>query len=430
MKIYAGWIAIVCLLLINPGFAQIVNRKLYEVTGQSSAPEVSMAVHPRSPLIIVAATGPDNVFHSEDGGKSWKNVKVKSSFGFYGSPVVACDSRGTFYLIHPSDVSGKGIRSETSFSTLVCQMSGDGGKTWDDGLPFGGSPDKDQANPFAQVDSKGNVWVVWTQFDKYSSSDSACHSVIMTSSSSNGKKWSAPRVLSQVHGKCANDLNTVAGGTLALSEEKKMFACWANQELIFVDRSFDSGDLWLTNDIIVTSQKGGWAQPMSGHQLSNGLPMLVIDRSKTEQRGMLYLAWSDQRSGNGDSDIWFSRSNNYGDIWTPAMKVNGGTDKQPQYLPVMTVDNGTGSIYILYYDRRNYEDDQTDVYLAYSHDAGSTFKNIKVSENPFTPAGEAFGGRNLYVSASKGNIVAIWSRVDGKTISLMSAQLQEGILPK
>lgn len=429
MKIFAGWLLVACAFLSQHAIAQVENTTLYEVPTGSYAPEVSIAVNPRNPLSIVAATGPDRVFYSEDGGKSWKDNIMKSPHGFYGSPAVACDNKGTFYLVHSSDAQGKGPDHETCMESLVCHVSSDGGKTWDAGIPFGTTSGKDQANPFVSVDGKGNLWVTWSQYDQYNSGDSTCHSVILTSTSSNGKKWSTPVVLSQVHGKCANDDNTAAGATMALGDEKRIFAGWANQQLIFLDRSFDNGGMWLTNDIIVAQQNGGWNQRVAGHSQSNGLPTLVIDRSKTEQKGMLYLCWSDHRSGETDSDIWFVRSNNYGDIWTSALRVNGGTDKQAQYGPVMTVDNVTGAIYILYFDRRNYEDDQTDVYLAYSRDAGSSFKNVKISTTPFTPGDTPFTGRNLNLIAHKGIVVAVWSRVEADKVSLMSAVVSPDVLP-
>lgn len=428
MKFFAGWAVLMCSTLIQFVHAQVENTKLFQVTGPL-APEVSIAINPRNPLSVVVAAAPDHIFYSEDGGISWKKTTIKSTLGFYGSPTVACSGKGTFYFVHSSDASGKGIENESCMESLVCHISSDGGKTWEEGIPFAAEPTKDQANPFATVDGKGNVWVSWTQYDRYASTDSTCHSVVRASTSSNGKKWSTPVVLSQVHGKCANDDNTTAGSTMAVGEEKRVFANWANQQLIFLDRSFDNGGMWLTNDIIVAHQNGGWEQKITGHAQANGMPTLVIDRSKTDQKGMLYLTWSDSRSGETDPDIWFIRSNNYGDIWTPPLKVNGGTDKRAQYLPAMYVDNITNTIYIVYYDRRNHDDDQTDVYLAYSRDAGTTFKNVKVSKDPFTPAGSRFSGRNLSLVAHQGIVIPVWTRVDGDQISVMSARVTSEILP-
>jgi hypothetical protein len=70
----------------------------------------------------------------------------------------------------------------------------------------------------------------------------------------------------------------------------------------------------------------------------------------------------------------------------------------------------------MYYDRRAYDDNRTDVYLAYSMDGGASFKNVRISESPFIPAEGVFFGEYNNISAHKGIITPIWTRVDeGKT---------------
>jgi hypothetical protein len=126
--------------------------------------------------------------------------------------------------------------------------------------------------------------------------------------------------------------------------------------------------------------------------------------------------WADQTNGENDTDIWFTRSSNYGDNWTSPIKVNQDATKTHQYLPWMTVDQSSGYIYAVYYDRSEHDDMQTDIYLAWSVDAGSTFKNIKISESSFLPSESAFFGDYTNITAHQGIIAPIWTRMDdGKT---------------
>jgi hypothetical protein len=419
------WIVFVISFLANPCSAQVKNILIDEsVNG-----EPSLAINPRNPLNIVAAAAPDNIYFSVDGGKSWRKQKIQSSYENQGSPVIVCDNKGTFYLIIVARLKGHTDKMESS-EVLVCHISSDGGKTWDEGTPFGSSPMKDQLNPMGAIDFKGNIIVSWTQVDQLGANDSTCHSSIVISSSANGKRWSKPVELSQFNGNCRSDDHTAFGATPGAGEDKKLYVTWSHANSIYLDRSFDGGGMWLFNDIVLSDQNGGWNLQVSGDERYNGMPVLVINKTKTEQRGLMYITWADQRRGEDDADIWFMRSHNFGDIWTPAMKVNDDSGRKHQFMPAMSVDDITGHIYILYFDRRNSEDESTDVYLAYSRDAGSTFKNTKVSEAPFKPGALRTSGRSTAISAYNGVITALWTAGQGEKIALFSALVNQSDLPK
>ena len=95
-----------------------------------------------------------------------------------------------------------------------------------------------------------------------------------------------------------------------------------------------------------------------------------------------------------------------------------------------TVDQETGYIYIVYYDRRDYDDNQTDVYLAYSTNGGSSFKNVKISEKPFVPQADRFFGDYNNISAHEGIIAPIWTRMDEGKTSVWTAIIKHEDLPK
>ena len=211
----------------------------------------------------------------------------------------------------------------------------------------------------------------------------------------------------------------------AISADGKAFVAWANQNKIFLDRSFSGGDLWLSNDITVGQQNGGWNLKVPGHQVANGSPVLMIDQSKSIYQGCLYLMWADQRSGENDTDVWFMRSTNFGDNWSSPAKVAEDSSKRHQYLPSMTVDQTTGYIYAVFYDRSAYDDNQTDVCVAYSTDGGINFKTTRISESPFTADEEQTFTDYIGISAHKGMITPIWTRVDDGKTSVWTAIIKQ-----
>ena len=421
--------ALVCAV---PAKSQFRNIMLDEQdTGHPFVCEPTIAINPRRPENIVVGSVLDNYYYTKDGGATWHKGRLTSPYGVYGDPSVVADPKGNFHYLHLSDpTGGQGGYDTEKLDRIVVQSSSDGGETWSPGEYIGLNPPKDQDKEWATTDTKGNLYVTWTQFDKYGDADPACHSNILFSMSKNGRKWTEPVTISQVPGNCIDDDNTAEGAVPAVTYDGKVFVAWSNQEKIFIDRSFNGGDRWLSNDILVAEQPGGWDLTIPGHDRCNGMPVLIADNSKTQYRGSLYLVWADQRNGEDDTDIWFTRSHNFGDNWALPLRVNDDGEGKHQYLPWMAVDQATGYIYIVYYDRRDYDDNQTDVYLAYSNDGGASFKNIRISDKPFTPQDDRFFGDYNNISAHKGLIAPVWTRMEEGRTSVWTAIIRQEELTK
>lgn len=161
------------------------------------------------------------------------------------------------------------------------------------------------------------------------------------------------------------------------------------------------------------------------------MPMLIIDNTKKSTlTGALYLAWADQLRGEKDTDIWFTRSMNFGDNWSQPARINNDVPGKHQYLPYMTLDSETGALYILYYDRRNYINETTDVYLAFSKDAGATFRNVKISEVPFISDSTVSIGNYIGISAHAGVITPVWTRTENGKSSVWTSIIRQDELDK
>jgi hypothetical protein len=431
----------VCFTILCLGFcisvsAQFKNIKLAEQKEGTYPPlEPSITINKKDPNNIIAAIVLDRSVYTKDGGVTWQESILTSPYGVFGDPAVISDSKGEIYYFHLADPSGKGRSDDAWLDRIVCQKSSDGGATWTSGSSIGNNPPKDQDKQWPAVHpKKGDLYTTWTQFDRYGSTDSGCHSNIMFSmSTSSGKKWSDAIQINQTPGDCIDGDNTTEGALPAVFIDGKIFVVWSNQNKIYMDRSYDDGRTWLQNDIVIAEQPGGWEMDIPGLSRSNGMPVLMIDNSPSRYHGSLNLVWADQRNGENDTDIWFMRSGNRGDNWTTPIKVNKdqpGATGRHQFLPWLAVDQTTGYLYIIYYDRRNYEDLRTDVYLAYSTDGGNSFVEVKLSETPFIPTESIFFGDYNNISAHKGIIAPIWTRMDEGRTSVWTAIIKEADLIK
>ena len=385
-----------------------------------------IAINPKDPNNIAAAA-PNNVYLTKDGGKTWSKSQVSSPNGVYGDPVIISDKKGDFYFFHLSGPTGENGPSEESFDRIVCQKSEDGGVTWSVVSDLGHNPPKNQDKEWTISNRKGDIHVTWTQLDKYGSKNPEHESNILVATSKNGgKKWSEPIQLNAVAGDCLNNDNTVKGAMPAVLDDGKLFVTWAYNNSIYLDRSYDGGKLWLQNDLKIFEQPGGWNFKIPGLQQANGFPVLIADRSPTILNGMIYLNWSDQSNGTDDTDIWFSSSPNGGDSWDGKVRVNNDEPGNHQFLSWMAQDYTTGFIYIIYYDRRNYDDLRTDVYLAFSKNGGRSFHNLNISETAFIPDEDHFVGGYTNIAAYDGTIVPVWTRMDeGKTKMVTAVIKQE-----
>jgi hypothetical protein len=233
--------------------------------------------------------------------------------------------------------------------------------------------------------------------------------------------------VNQLPGTCAPDGTSIAGATPAVSMEGRVFMAWSNNGVIYFDRSYDEGETWLFNDLPIAQQHGGWALEVPGFGTTYNAPILMIDNSASRYHGMLHLVFADQRAGAEDTDIMYHRSTRYGDSWTPPLRINKDEPGKHQFSPAMAIDQTTGYVYIVYYDRRDYDDLNTDVYIAWSIDGGATFREKRISEKPFNASPIPFHDHTA-ISAHDGLIVPVWTRIDDGKPSIWTALLSEADL--
>lgn len=388
--------------------------------------EPSIKISPADKDKMVAGSVLDNVYFSADGGATWSIDKLTSSYGVYGDPVIGADPRGNFYYLHLSDPEHRGWASPRLLDRIVVQKSEDG-KTWNDGAFMGMHHPKDQDKHWIGIDPTSNhLYVTWTEFDLYNSTKPSDKSRILFSKSTDeGATWSEAIAVNQLEGDCLDGDQTTEGAVPVAGLDGEVYVAWAYDNKIWFDYSTDGGTTWQAEDIVAADQPGGWTFDIPEIGRANGLPVLCIDRSAGENRGNLYINWTDQRNGADDTDVWLVVSKDKGKTWSKPKRINDDPAGKQQFFTWMDCDPITGNLYTVFYDRRNYDDSRTDVYLAYSTDGGKSFVNRRISEKPFLPTAEnVFFGDYNNISAYDGRVRPIWTRCDGGKLSVWTSLLE------
>ena len=410
------YLLIISIFMITTVFGQYQN---IVIDDEGSPEEPSIMMNPNNPDQLVAGSNIDNYYYSEDGGYTWtKGNLVSPGNGVWGDPCIIVDTAGTFYFFHLSNPPGAAW-----VDRIVVQKFDFTTYTWTNGTYTGLNGTKAQDKAWAVVDSSDNtIYVTWTQFDDYGSSNPNDSSIILFSKSvDNGETWSDPLRINKTAGDCIDSDNTVEGAVPAVGPNGEIYVAWAGPEGIVFDRSLDGGDTWLDDDIFISDQPGGWDYYIPGIYRANGLPVTCCDLSNSPYRGNIYVNWTDSRNGDNDHDVWIAKSTDGGDTWSAPVKVNDDPAGSEQFFTWMTVDGATGDVYVVFYDRRNYTDNNTDVYIARSTDGGETFQNIKISESPFLPYASVFFGDYTNITAYDGKVRPIWARLQNGYLSVLTA---------
>lgn len=403
------------LLLLSTFILNLSLAQNVLISSSNNPNEPSIMMDPNNPARIVAGTNLNNYHYSTDTGRTWSTGLLTSTYGVWGDPVIDVDTNGNFYFFHLSNPSGG-----SWIDRIVCQKSTDNGNSWSTGTFTGLNGSKAQDKHWSVIDRSNNhIYLTWTQFDDYGSSNPSDSSNILFSKSlDGGNTWSPALRINKVAGDCIDSDNTVEGATPAIGPNGEIYVAWTGPAGLVFNKSLDGGNTWLSDDILIDSQASDWDYGIPGIYRANGLPVLKCDLSGGPNHGTLYVNWSDQRNGINNTDVFLSKSTDGGNTWSPAKKVNTDNTGRHQFLSWMDIDQTNGYLHFVFYDRRNYSNNQTDVFLAYSKDGGQTFKNEIVSESAFTPSAGVFFGDYTNISVHNNIVRPIWTRLQGGALSL------------
>jgi hypothetical protein len=224
---------------------------------------------------------------------------------------------------------------------------------------------------------------------------------------------------------CINVDSTVLGAANCIGPNGEVYVSWVGPYGVTFDMSTDAGNTWLEKDIVVSELPGGFKFNVPGVYRTFGFASMGCDNSSGPLKGSIYICWADQRNGTDNTDVWISKSVNGGLSWSKPVIVNDDKTRTHQFFSWMTVDQSTGNIYVVFYDRRNYKGLETDVYLAKSTDGCETFTNERISQWPFEPDQTVFFGDYINITANNGKIRPVWTRLEGSMLSVWTAIIDE-----
>ncbi len=394
------------------------------ISGIGGPNEPSIMINPKNTNQIVAGANTDKIYRSSDGGQTWASSILTGTYTVWGDPCIITDTLGNFYYFHL--VNGGGF-----IDRMGVNKSTNAGVTWNAGTYWQFNPPKQQDKEWAITDfthgPRGNwIYVAWTEFDEYgSSSPSDSSRILFARSTDQGASFTGIKRLSRYGGNCVDEDYTTEGSVPAVGPNGEVYVAWSgplgtNNFKLFFDRSTDGGNTWLENDIIAGTQRGGWDYLVSGIYRSNGLPVTLCDISNSPYRGTIYINYTDS-AGPADHDVMVVKSTDGGTTWSAPIRINDDPAGKEQFFTWMCIDQVTGYLYCVFYDRRNYTNTSTDVYLARSTNGGATWINERLSASPFTPNSGTFFGDYTNISAHNGVIRPIWIRLASGTLSCYTA---------
>lgn len=410
-----------------------IYRNVLIASNLENLSEPCIAYNVKNPSEFVVGCNLDAAFHSTNKGEKWEYDTLGCEKYTWGDPCLASNSKGDLFYFHLQ--KDNYTFEESRLGKIVCQKFNANRNDW---IPLSyvscdspKSVDKEWVciDTFSGSPFKNRIYLGWTLMDKLESERAKDSSnIYLCFSDDDGKTWSHPFKISQLAGNCEDKNGTASGTNICVGLNGTLYVTWANRKKIFLDRSFDGGKTWMIKDVMVAKEPGGWYYNISGLPRAIGFPTMSYDVSKGKYRGNLYISWSDQRNGKDNTDVFLVTSKDSGITWTKPLKVNNDGLKIHNFMSSMTTDPVTGYIYIVFYDRRRYKNnDLTDVYLAISKDGGQSFVNTRINKNPFTPVNKGFLGDYISITAHNGIIRPVWIQMNilGKTY-LYTAIIDDG----
>jgi hypothetical protein len=409
-------------------------------TGTLGPCEAEIAIDPLQNRRMIVGAVLRYVYTSEDGGQSWTAAEMSSPLGVYGDPCLVASPDGRFHYFHLSDPDQKGWGSPRFLDRIAVQTlrpkkdKALSEAKWSKGKSIGHRPPKQQDKEWADVSEDGKtMYVAWTEFDRYGSKQSSDRSRIRFSAGrKGGAKWSEAISVSRTEGDCLDGDQTAEGATPAAGPGDAVYLSWALDGRIYFSASADRGKTW-TDERVVAEQKGGWSQDVPGFDRSNGMPVLVCDRSRSPHSGSLYLLYTEQVGE--DIDVLLMISRDQGQNWSAPRSIHPRTDSSAQFMPWIAVDSETGWLHAVYYDRKRRAGEEqlhpwaTHTHHAWSNDGGLHWFEERLSLEAFVPSPKAFMGDYNAIDAVGGVVRPVWTELRDGKLSIWTSLIDFKTLP-
>ena len=396
------------LLVVTVGAAWAQPRNIL-ISNTQVAGEPAITINPKNPAQIFAASNLTACFWSSDTGKTWTQNNVIESTPINGDPNLQFDTAGRVLWWHLS-----GVRNTPAYLKAMRMNYNTFPPTapWPTSVEIGKRLPKHQDKEGSAIDRRNNhLYLAWTQFDSIKSPSRMDSSrIVFTKSTDGGATWDTTKVISRVNGNCLDDGNTVEGSVPAVGPNGEVYVSWAGPLGIAFTKSTDGGATFPPERPLATlRQPAGWRIKIPFMFRANSQPVTVADVSQTPTRGNVYVVWADQTIDTTDTDILLLRSTDGGSTFSQPIRVNNDAPGKQQFFPWVTVDQATGYVWLIFYDRRNYSDNKTDVWAAVSTAGARTFSNFRLNRDPIFTQATAFLGDYIGIAAHANVVRPIWA---------------------
>ncbi|MGH9152706.1 MAG: sialidase family protein [Acidimicrobiales bacterium] len=362
---------------------------------------------------------------SFDGGATWEAASIPFPAGEEDpprcyAPDVAFDSEGELYAVFTT-LAGLGNTPNATWIT----SSHDGGRTLATPTKALG-PLAFQSSLTSDPRRAGRLYLSWLQATEVATLGFAGtgNPINIARSDDGGRTWLEPIRVSPPYRQrvVAPSFAVGSGGALLvtyldLGDDRLDYAGahlgtggepYGGTWSLVVARSDDGGGTWtettVDSEIVPAQRIVVFIPPM---------PSLAVDA----ERGLVYVAFADARSGDPDVLLW--RSSDGGATFARGRRVNDtvANDGTSQYLATVAVAP-TGRLDVAYYDRRNDRSDaMNSVSFQSSFDHGRNFKpSLRLTPRPFdsrvgfgSERGMADLGSRLGLVSTDDHALAVWT---------------------